>query len=265
MYADLSPKGTVDAGIRELIGEINAREGLVTTSSCAGRVSVFLEGKKKRRIGRGRRGGERGKRSDGGGGGGVGGTEKKKAGGAGDDDDVVVAAAPAEEGVDAGEGGVLPSHPFAVDEESIIAAAAESEEAPRGVDEGGGGGGHEGTEYGEVDDSSDDHDDDHDDDDDTGVRTVAGVGGKGGGGRWLFVSHDPMETHGRLDSEPNIVAALLGMEEPIFDGREGSSAEEMSGGGSRLIHFKFEPMVCRICFPSCPVLMYPPFCSSCNC
>lgn len=248
----------MDAGIRELIGEINAREGLVTTSSCAGRVSVFLEGKKKkRRIGRGRRG-----------------TEQKEAGGGsdggdgdvdGDDDkDIVVAVAPAEEGVDAGEGGVLPGHPFAVDEESIVAAAAGGGEPPRGVDEDGGGGGAAG--YGEADDGEDDDDDV---DDDTGVRTVAGVGGKGGGGRWLFVSHDPMETHGKLDSEPNIVAALLGMEKPIFDGREGSSAEEMSGGGSRLIHFKFEPMVCISRPPplllSCGCGVPYSFCSSCNC
>jgi tRNA wybutosine-synthesizing protein 3 len=46
-YTDLSPKGSVDVGIRDLISEINAREGLVTTSSCAGRVSVYLEGCKK--------------------------------------------------------------------------------------------------------------------------------------------------------------------------------------------------------------------------
>lgn len=45
-YTDLSPKGSVDVGIRDLISEINARDGLVTTSSCAGRVSVYLEGKK---------------------------------------------------------------------------------------------------------------------------------------------------------------------------------------------------------------------------
>ncbi|CAP68097.1 uncharacterized protein PODANS_1_19610 [Podospora anserina S mat+] len=44
-YTDLSPKGSVDVGIRDLIDEINAREGLVTTSSCAGRVSVYLEGR----------------------------------------------------------------------------------------------------------------------------------------------------------------------------------------------------------------------------
>jgi tRNA wybutosine-synthesizing protein 3 len=44
-YSDLSPKGSVDANIRELIDEVNAIEGLVTTSSCGGRISVFLEGK----------------------------------------------------------------------------------------------------------------------------------------------------------------------------------------------------------------------------
>lgn len=45
-YTDASPKGSVDEGIRGLIGRINAREGLVTTSSCAGRVSVYLEGRR---------------------------------------------------------------------------------------------------------------------------------------------------------------------------------------------------------------------------
>ena len=43
-YTDLSPKGSVDEAIRPLIKRINALEGVVTTSSCAGRVSVFLEG-----------------------------------------------------------------------------------------------------------------------------------------------------------------------------------------------------------------------------
>jgi tRNA wybutosine-synthesizing protein 3 len=45
-YHDLSPKGSVDAPIRGLISEINHLEGLVTTSSCSGRISVFLEGRK---------------------------------------------------------------------------------------------------------------------------------------------------------------------------------------------------------------------------
>ena len=43
-YSDLSPKGSVDAGIRDLIAEINALPEYVTTSSCAGRVAVYLEG-----------------------------------------------------------------------------------------------------------------------------------------------------------------------------------------------------------------------------
>jgi tRNA wybutosine-synthesizing protein 3 len=46
-YTDASPKGSVDEGIRDLIRDINALPGLVTTSSCAGRISVFLEGRKK--------------------------------------------------------------------------------------------------------------------------------------------------------------------------------------------------------------------------
>ncbi|KAK1990852.1 hypothetical protein LX36DRAFT_647319 [Colletotrichum falcatum] len=45
-YTDASPKGSVDVGIRELINELNALDGFVTTSSCAGRVSVFLEGRR---------------------------------------------------------------------------------------------------------------------------------------------------------------------------------------------------------------------------
>jgi tRNA wybutosine-synthesizing protein 3 len=46
-YQDLSPKGSVDESIRPLIADINRLAGLVTTSSCSGRVSVFCEGKKK--------------------------------------------------------------------------------------------------------------------------------------------------------------------------------------------------------------------------
>ena len=46
LYTDLSPKGSIDVGIQDLINEINCMEGLVTTSSCAGRISVFLEGSK---------------------------------------------------------------------------------------------------------------------------------------------------------------------------------------------------------------------------
>ncbi|KAK4569582.1 hypothetical protein LTR86_003345 [Recurvomyces mirabilis] len=45
-YTDLSPKGSVDAGIRDLISEINDSLDYVTTSSCAGRIAVYLEGRK---------------------------------------------------------------------------------------------------------------------------------------------------------------------------------------------------------------------------
>lgn len=46
-YQDASPKGNVDIGIRALVDEINELDSLVTTSSCAGRIAVYLEGKKK--------------------------------------------------------------------------------------------------------------------------------------------------------------------------------------------------------------------------
>ncbi|KAH7361257.1 methyltransferase TYW3-domain-containing protein [Pyrenochaeta sp. MPI-SDFR-AT-0127] len=45
-YHDSSPKGSIDEPIRDMIGEINRLDGLVTTSSCSGRISVFLEGRK---------------------------------------------------------------------------------------------------------------------------------------------------------------------------------------------------------------------------
>jgi tRNA wybutosine-synthesizing protein 3 len=47
-YTDLSPKGSIDIGIRGLIDLINSLDGAVTTSSCAGRVSIFIEGRKER-------------------------------------------------------------------------------------------------------------------------------------------------------------------------------------------------------------------------
>ncbi|KAF2199359.1 hypothetical protein GQ43DRAFT_376430 [Delitschia confertaspora ATCC 74209] len=47
VYTDLSPKGSIDEPIRSLIDDINRLNGLVTTSSCSGRISVFLEGRKK--------------------------------------------------------------------------------------------------------------------------------------------------------------------------------------------------------------------------
>ncbi|ETN40125.1 uncharacterized protein HMPREF1541_04400 [Cyphellophora europaea CBS 101466] len=46
-YEDKSPKGSVDIQILDLIQLINNAQGWVTTSSCAGRVAVFVEGPKK--------------------------------------------------------------------------------------------------------------------------------------------------------------------------------------------------------------------------
>ena len=46
-YTDLSPKGSVDQEILALVTLINSIPGLVTTSSCAGRVSVYVEGRKR--------------------------------------------------------------------------------------------------------------------------------------------------------------------------------------------------------------------------
>ena len=122
-YTDLSPKGTVDKGIRHLIDEINSTDGFVTTSSCAGRVSVFLEGRK-----------------------------------------------------------------------APIAADA-------------------------VTDT---------DGDERTSSQVAGVGGKGAGGAWLFVSHDPVPDEDWVQTLEFV---------------EGDASQQQ--GVRRLIHFKFEPMVRR--------------------
>ncbi|KAL9602016.1 MAG: hypothetical protein Q9219_002124 [cf. Caloplaca sp. 3 TL-2023] len=58
LYTDASPKGTLDAAIVPLIERLNGLEGVVTTSSCAGRVSVFVEGGRKRDKGRRKKEGE---------------------------------------------------------------------------------------------------------------------------------------------------------------------------------------------------------------
>lgn len=45
-HPDASPKGTIDAPLLPLMYLINKHEDMFTTSSCSGRVSVFLEGDK---------------------------------------------------------------------------------------------------------------------------------------------------------------------------------------------------------------------------
>ncbi|KAB5560081.1 tRNA wybutosine-synthesizing protein [Coniochaeta sp. 2T2.1] len=128
-YVDASPKGSVDVGIRDLIDEINRRDGLVTTSSCAGRVSVFVEGAK-----------------------------------------------------------LSLSKGKAVDH----------------------------------------------------VKPASTVGGKGGGGAWMFVSHDPVD-EGVLKTQDGVLQ-LFGLDDVAEAEETGGSMEEEG----RLIHFKFEPMILHI-------------------
>ncbi|APA12035.1 hypothetical protein sscle_08g068050 [Sclerotinia sclerotiorum 1980 UF-70] len=144
-YDDLSPKGSVDEGIRELIDEINSLDGCCTTSSCAGRVSVFLEGKKS-------------------------------------------------------------SDEF----RSLVEDKASMDATP-----------------------------------DVRAEKGAGFGGKGGGGRWLYVSHDPIsvEELSKLEDE-GALCGLLGMK--INEGNLMNSIPENKKRDARHIHFKFEPMILHV-------------------
>jgi tRNA wybutosine-synthesizing protein 3 len=110
-YTDASPKGSVDVGIRDLIADINGRSGLATTSSCAGRVSVYLEGKKgcgggSREEERERKGGDRGE-GEGGEGGEDGLVRASTAGGKGGGEWLFVSHDPVElPGGEGGDGGL---------------------------------------------------------------------------------------------------------------------------------------------------------------
>ncbi|KAI1098936.1 methyltransferase TYW3-domain-containing protein [Jackrogersella minutella] len=136
-YTDASPKGSVDEGIRDLIAVVNNLDGFATTSSCAGRVSVFLEGSRRGAAAAGEEGGE-------------------------------------------GEG--------------------------------------------------------------TGARTFAGVGGKGGGGAWLFVSHDPVPLD--EDGAGRGLDGLLGL--GGGEDGEGDDGAVRDATAARLVHFKFEPMILHV-------------------
>ncbi|ORY67285.1 methyltransferase TYW3-domain-containing protein [Pseudomassariella vexata] len=135
-YNDASPKGSVDVGIRDLIDKINSLDGFVTTSSCAGRVSVFVEGRK------------------------------------------------------SGEKNVV-----------------DNEEDASGM----------------------------------ASNNLAGVGGKGGGGKWLFVSHDPVDVGG--EGENGDVEKLLGLKS---GDKESTQERLLESDAARLIHFKFEPMILHV-------------------
>jgi tRNA wybutosine-synthesizing protein 3 len=127
-YRDLSPKGSLDDGIVELVGHINKIDPFITTSSCSGRVSVFVEGSKK----------------------------------------------------------------------SIVDVA-------------------------EALDSN---------------RIVVRPGGKGGG-RWLFVSHDPIEIPSNTAHDSRHFHTLFGLKTMLQDPALDHAQRD------RFVHFKFEPMVRR--------------------
>ncbi|KAJ8105935.1 hypothetical protein OPT61_g9874 [Boeremia exigua] len=126
-YHDLSPKGSIDAPIRDLISEINGFEGIVTTSSCSGRISVFLEGRK------------------------------------------------------------ASTEPTIVEE---------------------------------------------------GEESRAGPGGKGGGGAWLFISHDPVDVPDAASSS-NLLSKFSLEDRPVVIPQEVDVRR-------RFIHLKFEPMILHI-------------------
>ncbi|KAM3467294.1 hypothetical protein MY5147_006216 [Beauveria neobassiana] len=161
-YSDASPKGTVDVGIRPLLAEINAAAGFVTTSSCAGRVSVFVEGRKT--------------------------AAATTTTATGDDQDDVNDGSGGTEQSD----GLGPMQP-------VVAA-----------------------------------------------QTVAGLGGKGGGGTWLYVSHDPHPLAGQgvvVDWAKELGITGKQEDELLLDTTGGSGGCHSE---RRLIHFKFEPMILHV-------------------
>lgn len=146
-YTDLSPKGSVDVGIKDLIDRINALDGIVTTSSCAGRISVFLEGTK---------------------------TKAQY-------DDAGVG------GVEGGQG-----------EQEILDQR----------------------------------------------RVMGPVGGKGHGGRWLFVSHDPVEVPLQTDVERRPLSTLFGLTSSSSSPSPSPVQPNLHKPSQpRLVRFQFEPMV----------------------
>lgn len=135
-YTDLSPKGSVDEGIKDLIRKINRMDGIVTTSSCAGRISVFLEGSKEAN--------------------------------------------------------------HSIDLRDAEASSDQSLQA-----------------------------------------TVPG--GKGRGGRWLFVSHDPLVDLQKADTGKKPLTELFGLSTPEH------IPEHLDPIKTRFVRFQFEPMVSRKC------------------
>jgi len=73
-----------------------------------------------------------------------------------------------------------------------------------------------------------------------GKVIAASTGGKGGGGKWLFVSHDPLDASGSV-GELDWVELLDMIHLP-----EGTKIGLQEMTELRLIHFKFEPMILHV-------------------
>ncbi|KAL8721157.1 MAG: hypothetical protein Q9181_007767 [Wetmoreana brouardii] len=192
-YTDASPKGSVDTAIVSLIERINALDGVVTTSSCSGRCSVFLEGWKKASSSPATDDGEQQTdRSDRDG-------EEDGSGGVRRQD--------GEERLGAGEGELL-----------LL----------------------DGNRRGKKK-----------------QHQKAVAGGKGMGGRWLFVSHNPIlipDQGGEKDPEASLMGmfGLSSREERRGDGGDRQREEGGRGRGDkgvlgrRFVRFAFEPMILHI-------------------
>lgn len=152
-YTDASPKGSVDDAIKDLIHRLNALEGIVTTSSCAGRVSVFAEGKKE------------------------------------------------------GDTQAEPAAAGSFKQEQCKAGGTDSKANPN-IARG---------------------------DDDARGREKGVPGGKGFGGRWLYVSHEPIPDD-KIDED---LSTLFGL--PFQAPKPNGSRAIVNR--KRLVRFQFEPMV----------------------
>ena len=150
--SDASPKGSVDDGIRELISSINSMDAYVTTSSCSGRLAIFMDGCPTSTV--------RTQLA----------TEFQKP----------------------------------VDAQHDLADANDMST---------------GEELAPVAPST--------------------ATGKGSGGRWLFVSHDPLDTRQRNDQT---LSQLLGFSRGRCNVL-GQVVSELLPERRRFVHFKFEPMV----------------------
>ena len=69
------------------------------------------------------------------------------------------------------------------------------------------------------------------------LRQAAVPGGKGMGGKWLFVSHDPVEIPVRDNGEDVPITTLFELV------HQQSDVQNVPGPEARFVKFQFEPMV----------------------